>query len=252
MALTSVELRYEQLYQVETIESYEATQQQVKYYPLKRAFDLIAALFILLLISPLFGIIALAIKLDSSGPVFFVQKRVGSRLQKQGTDWFWKRIEFPCYKFRTMFCNVDSSVHKAYMQAFIHNDTQEMASVQGKASQVRKLVQDPRITRVGRLLRKTSMDELPQFLNVVLGEMSLVGPRPAIPYEVEMYQPWHYQRLTARPGITGLWQVTARCKADFDESVELDIQYAQNQSFLLDLLILFKTPWAVLSTKGAY
>jgi lipopolysaccharide/colanic/teichoic acid biosynthesis glycosyltransferase len=123
--------------------------------------------------------------------------------------------------------------------------------MQGGDTQIRKLVNDPRVTRIGRFLRKSSIDEIPQFINVVKGEMSLVGPRPAIPYEVEMYKPWHCRRLETIPGITGLWQVTARSLVDFDEIINLDIQYIDQQSFWLDLKILIKTPKAVLFCKGA-
>jgi len=150
-----------------------------------------------------------------------------------------------------MVCNADSSLHKSYIKALINNDCKSMAALQGEYTKIRKLTHDPRVTRLGKILRKSSIDEIPQFFNVLKGEMSLVGPRPAIPYEVEMYKPWHYRRLETKPGITGLWQVTARCTADFDEIISLDIQYVDQQSFWLDLKILIKTPLAVLSCKGA-
>jgi lipopolysaccharide/colanic/teichoic acid biosynthesis glycosyltransferase len=127
-----------------------------------------------------------------------------------------------------------------------------MNALQGEATETRKLIHDPRIIRPGTLLRKLSIDELPQLWNVLLGDMSLVGPRPAIPYEVEVYQPWHLKRLQAQPGITGLQQVTARNTMDFDEQVKLDIEYVENQSLWLDLKIMFKTPFAVLLAKGAH
>ena len=151
-----------------------------------------------------------------------------------------------------MKLNADPSIHQAYIKALIENDENQMAALQGQVTEVRKLVQDPRIIRPGFLLRKLSLDELPQFWNVLLGDMSLVGPRPAIPYEVDMYKTWHLRRLEAQPGITGLQQVTARSTADFDQQVKLDIEYVEKQSFLFDLMIIFKTPLVVFSTRGAY
>jgi lipopolysaccharide/colanic/teichoic acid biosynthesis glycosyltransferase len=127
-----------------------------------------------------------------------------------------------------------------------------MAAVQGEENSTRKLVNDPRITRIGKILRKTSLDELPQLVNILAGEMSWVGPRPAIIYELEEYQTWHFHRFSATPGLTGLWQITARCSADFDEMVKLDIDYIEQQSMWLDIKIIFKTPFVVLSCKGAH
>jgi lipopolysaccharide/colanic/teichoic acid biosynthesis glycosyltransferase len=150
-----------------------------------------------------------------------------------------------------MYAGVPSDVHRAYIAAFIKNDIAEMGAIQGQPTDVRKLVHDPRITRLGRVLRRSSLDELPQLWNVLTGDMSLVGPRPSIPYEVEMYQSWHCQRLRATPGITGWWQVTARSSADFDDMVKLDLWYIEQQSLWLDLRILLKTPMSVLSASGA-
>jgi lipopolysaccharide/colanic/teichoic acid biosynthesis glycosyltransferase len=164
---------------------------------------------------------------------------------------YWRQVTFKCFKFRTMVSNADQSLHKSYIKALINNDTESMAALQGEDTQIRKLTRDPRITRLGKILRKSSIDEIPQFINVLRGEMSLVGPRPAIPYEVEMYKPWHFRRLETKPGITGLWQVTARSSCDFDEIVTLDIQYIDQQSIWLDLKILLKTPIAVLFCRGA-
>jgi lipopolysaccharide/colanic/teichoic acid biosynthesis glycosyltransferase len=166
----------------------------------------------------------------------------------------WKKVNFQCYKFRTMRINADSSVHQAYIKALIENDEDKMTALQGApvSTQPRKLVNDPRIIPPGKILRKLSLDELPQFWNVLIGDMSLVGPRPAIPYEVEMYKRWHLRRLCAQPGITGLQQVTARCTTDFDRQVLLDIEYVEKQSFWLDVKIMLKTPLAIVSTKGAY
>jgi lipopolysaccharide/colanic/teichoic acid biosynthesis glycosyltransferase len=150
-----------------------------------------------------------------------------------------------------MVCNADPSIHENYIHALINDDHESMAALQGRNTQIRKLINDHRITRIGRIIRKSSIDEIPQFINVIKGEMSLVGPRPAIPYEVEMYKPWHYQRLESKPGITGLWQVMGRSSVSFDEMIRLDMLYIQKQSFWFDLKIIFLTPWAILSCRGA-
>lgn len=224
---------------------------QAGYQIIKRAFDLCLAILLLILLSPLMVLITILIKLNSPGPAIFVQERVGSRRRTQGNISYWKQTTFKCYKFRTMHCNADQSLHQAYFKALINNDCEGMAALQGGDTQIRKMTNDPRITRFGRILRKSSLDELPQLFNVIKGEMSLVGPRPAIPYEVEMYKPWHRKRLETKPGMTGLWQVTSRSRVDFDEIIRLDIQYIKQQSFWLDLKILLKTPFVVISCKGA-
>jgi lipopolysaccharide/colanic/teichoic acid biosynthesis glycosyltransferase len=170
-----------------------------------------------------------------------------------------------------MHCNADPSIHQAYIRALIDNNEQEMEAVQEKATEPtklvrqrqlaaaqqaptrpRKLTDDARIIRPGKLLRKLSLDELPQLWNVLRGEMSMIGPRPAIPYEVQMYKPWHLKRLQALPGLTGLQQVTARCTKEFDEQVKLDIEYIERQSIWLDLKIAIKTPFAIIFGTGAY
>ncbi len=221
------------------------------YYTSKRILDLSLALCALVVLSPLIAIVAILIKLDSPGPVFFKQERIGVRRKTYNNTPYWQKTTFLCYKFRTMVTNADPALHKSYIKAMIDHDGEAMASLQGGDNNVKKLTHDPRITRLGRILRKSSIDEIPQFINVVKGEMSLVGPRPAIPYEVEMYKPWHFKRLETLPGITGLWQVTARSSCDFDEIIELDIQYIRQQSLWLDLKILLKTPIAVLFCRGA-
>ncbi len=221
------------------------------YYNIKRILDFLLASVLLVLFSPVMPLIALLIKLYSPGPVFFVQERIGTKRQRRGNQSYWQKKTFRCYKFRTMRINSDSSLHQTYMKALIDNDQEKMAELQGQDTEIRKLVRDPRITRPGKFLRKTSLDELPQFWNVLLGDMSLVGPRPAIPYEIELYKTWYLERLQAQPGITGLQQVTARSTIDFDHQMRLDIEYIQNQSFLLDLKIMLKTPLVIISTKGA-
>jgi lipopolysaccharide/colanic/teichoic acid biosynthesis glycosyltransferase len=213
----------------------------------KRAMDLILSSAALLLAWPLLLLIAVLIKLDSPGPVIFVQRRVGARWRTHGLTSEWEIGTFDFYKFRTMTHRCDASLHQAFITAFV------AGAQPGPQAGVEpyKLRNDPRITRLGRWLRKSSLDELPQLFNVLKGEMSLVGPRPPIPYEVEMYQPWHRRRLAAKPGLTGLWQVAARSSVDFDEMVRLDLWYIEHQSLWLDIVILFKTPWAVLTGRGA-
>jgi lipopolysaccharide/colanic/teichoic acid biosynthesis glycosyltransferase len=221
------------------------------YYAFKRALDISVAALALIVLAPVMALIAVLIVLDSGWPVVFAQGRVGARRWTREGYSYWRQTTFTCYKFRSMVRDADPSVHLAYVKAFIGNDCQRMAALQNGTTQTYKLVGDPRVTRVGRWLRKSSLDELPQLWNVLRGDLSLVGPRPPIPYEVDEYKPWHRRRLQTKPGLTGLWQVTARSSADFDAMVGLDIQYIENQSFWLDLKILVKTPLAVLSGKGA-
>ncbi len=222
------------------------------YYTAKRMLDFVLAFIFLVLLSPLMILIAIAILIYSPGPIFFKQERVGAIRQSHDGHFHWKRVTFSCYKFRTMKIDADPSIHQAYVRALIENDEAQMNALQGAPTQSRKLVKDSRITRPGKFLRKSSLDELPQLWNVLLGDMSLVGPRPAIPYEVDMYKSWHLRRLEARPGLTGLQQVTARCTADFDQQVQLDVEYVDNQSLWLDIKIIFKTPLAIISTTGAH
>jgi len=226
-------------------------QTKINYYRLKRWFDLVCAIILLFIFFPVFLLIAVFIILDSDGPVLFRQERVGVSWKYQDGHINWCRTLFTCYKFRTMGVNAGSALHQEYMKAFINDDKSEMTNIQGEGTDVNKLIRDPRITRIGRILRKCSADELPQLINVINGEMSLVGPRPAIPYEVQEYQTWHHDRLNALPGMTGLWQVTARSSADFDQMVRLDIKYIKEQSFWLDLKILLKTPLVVIKCNGA-
>ena len=219
---------------------------------IKRFIDISVSLVVLIFLAPILAIICVIIRLDTPGPAIFRQERVGARRVRRNSRVEWEQARFHCYKFRSMVCHADPDLHKRYVQALIQNDQNCMEEIQGGDNHLRKMVKDPRITRVGHFLRKTSMDELPQFYNVLIGNMSLVGPRPAIPYEVEIYKPWHYQRFNALPGLTGMWQVTARSSADFDEMVWLDILYIENQSLWLDLKILFKTPLVVIACRGAY
>jgi lipopolysaccharide/colanic/teichoic acid biosynthesis glycosyltransferase len=245
------EMGFEILRELDPLALCPVIKSRSSYYFTKRTFDFILAAVALILLLPLMLAVAILIKCDSPGPAFFVQKRVGVRRRSQNGTSYWQQVLFRCYKFRTMICNADPALHQAYIKALIDNDCDEMAALQGQPTQITKLVNDPRITRLGRFLRKSSLDELPQLFNVLKGEMSLVGPRPAIPYEVEMYNPWQRRRLETKPGMTGLWQVSARSMAAFDQIVKLDIQYIEKQSLWLDLQILLKTPAVVFTGKGA-
>lgn len=206
---------------------------------LKRWLDVIGAIAGLLLFSPLLLLTAILVKTTSRGPILFKQKRVGYRGDA-----------FTFLKFRTMYNNCENRIHQEYVKSLIRGKSGE--SNQGSSDQpVYKIKNDPRITPVGRFLRKTSLDELPQLWNVFVGEMSLVGPRPPIPYEVDEYQKWHRRRvLEAKPGITGLWQVSGRNKTTFDEMVRLDIQYTRHWSLALDIKILLKTIKVMLIPDG--
>ena len=206
---------------------------------MKRGMDILGSLLLLILLSPVFFVIAAAIKLTSRGPVLFRQQRVG----EHGTA-------FTFLKFRSMYVNNDASQHKEYVRKLIAGEADKQTNGEGEA--IFKLTNDPRITPVGNFLRRTSLDELPQFVNVLRGDMSLVGPRPPVPYEVEAYETWHRRRLLeAKPGITGLWQVQGRSRVGFDEMVRLDLHYARNCSPWLDLKILAQTPKAVIAGNGA-
>lgn len=205
---------------------------------IKRAMDIVGSLVMLILCAPLFVIIAVAIKFFSEGPVLFKQKRVGQ----------YGRC-FTFLKFRSMQTDNDTQTHKEYVKKLIAGEAVHIVDNTGEC--VYKLSNDQRITKIGKLLRKTSLDELPQFVNVLIGDMSLVGPRPPIPYEVAAYQTWHRRRiLEVKPGITGLWQVMGRSRVKFDDMVRLDLRYATSWSPWLDVKILMCTPAAVI--KGAY
>jgi lipopolysaccharide/colanic/teichoic acid biosynthesis glycosyltransferase len=211
------------------------------YLVTKRLTDIVGSALGLLIAAPLFLAIALIIKLTSKGPVFFRQQRIGH---------FGKPFVF--LKFRSMYLNNDPKIHLDYIRQLISGKAERQSS-NGNGHGVYKLTADPRVTRVGAFLRRTSLDELPQLINVLRGEMSLVGPRPPIPYEVDTYQTWHRRRvLEAKPGITGLWQVSGRSRVGFDEMVRLDVRYAMQRSFWLDLKILLLTPRAVILGDGAY
>lgn len=205
------------------------------YYTAKRLLDIALSL----LVAPFAGLLALIIiiliRLDSPGPIFFIQKRIG----KGGKA-------FNIYKFRTMYHTVDRENHRAFMKAFINGQAQNSSE-----KKVFKPFNETQITPIGRILRKTSLDELPQLFNIFKGEMSLIGPRPNVAWEVEEYQGWHKERLEVLPGITGLAQVRGRSGIVFDEIVQYDIEYIERQSLLLDVKILWWTFASVLFGKGA-
>jgi exopolysaccharide biosynthesis polyprenyl glycosylphosphotransferase len=205
----------------------------------KRAFDMALAALGVALLSPLMGLIAAAIRLESRGPVLYRQQRIGENGHP-----------FTMLKFRSMWAGADSSLHQAHVTQLIEQNLSQGQLDSGVANSL-KLAGDPRVTRVGRVIRQTSLDELPQLINVLRGEMSLVGPRPPIAYEVELYQDWHRRRLEAPPGITGLWQVHGRNRVSFDEMVRMDLEYIEHQSLWLDLQLLAQTPLAVLAGRGA-
>jgi len=209
---------------------------------IKRTMDIVGSILSLTLLSPVFLIIGATIKLTSRGPVLFRQQRIG----EYGTP-------FTFLKFRSMYIDNDASEHKVYVRQLIAGQAvKHPTNGNGNGDGIFKLTNDQRITPVGSFLRRTSLDELPQFLNVLRGEMSLVGPRPPVPYEVEAYATWHRRRLLeAKPGITGLWQVYGRSRIGFDDMVRLDLRYARDCSPWLDLKILLQTPRAVIGGSGA-
>jgi lipopolysaccharide/colanic/teichoic acid biosynthesis glycosyltransferase len=209
---------------------------------IKRAMDFGASTLILLTISPILAAIAVIIKLTSKGPVIFRQERLGQ-----------SGARFNCLKFRTMYANNDPKIHQEYIAQFIAGKEGAAGQQDNGKKPVYKITNDPRVTPIGRLLRKTSLDELPQFWNVLRGEMSLVGPRPPVPYEFEIYDTWHRRRvLELKPGITGLWQVSGRSSTSFDDMVRLDLRYCRSWSLWLDIKILLATPTAIFSGQGAY
>lgn len=211
-------------------------QNQWLFRKIKYALDAVAVLIGFILTLPLFAALALAIKLTSEGPVFYRAQAVG----KGGRF-------FHMYKFRSMITGATKEIHQEYVTRHIKGEIIPDGS--GKPI---KIIDDPRVTRVGRILRRTSLDELPQLINILKGEMSLVGPRPCLPYEYKIYKDWHKKRTTVRPGISGLWQVVGRSQVSFEDMILLDLYYIYNRSMDLDLSILFETIFVVLKKKGAH
>ncbi|MCO5245972.1 MAG: sugar transferase [Anaerolineae bacterium] len=208
------------------------------YLASKRTLDVVLSALVLVVLLPLWLLIALLIKLSSPGPVFYR----GTVIGKGGRG-------FRYYKFRTMRADSDNKAHKEWLEKFVKEDAAFSQDASGK--QVFKVVNDPRITSVGRYLRKLSLDEVPQMINVLLGDMSLVGPRPPVPYEYEHYDDVARQRVSVTPGITGLYQVTARSQVGFSGMLAIDLEYIRTRTFRGDIMIMLKTPWVMLTGKGA-
>jgi lipopolysaccharide/colanic/teichoic acid biosynthesis glycosyltransferase len=208
----------------------------------KRVLDVAIALAMLVLLSPLWVLIYLAVRLTSPGPGFYCQRRV---VGKGGR-------EFTVYKFRTMFHDNDDTLHKHAIARFLDGQPLSVVEKNGVQTPVYKLTCDPRVTPLGRVLRKTGLDEALQFLNVLRGDMSVVGPRPPLYYEYEHYAEHHKRRLDVLPGITGLYQVSARSQVTFEKMVKLDLDYIRRRSLWLDLKIILLTPWVMLTGKGAH
>jgi lipopolysaccharide/colanic/teichoic acid biosynthesis glycosyltransferase len=227
--------------------------EQFAYFTAKRVFDFTAASILLVITLPLWVVVTIAIMLNSKGSPIFVQERVGTKRSFKNGRFVWEEKIFRFYKFRTMYENNDSAIHRQFVQALIRDDMTAIEKLQGTDTDPKKkfkLQNDPRVTKVGHFLRKTSLDEIPQLINVIKGEMSLVGPRPAIRYEVDIYSDTHRQRLNAQPGITGLWQVMARSSVSFEEMVRLDVEYIKKQSLWLDIKLLVLTLSVIVKKKG--
>ena len=206
------------------------------YLRTKRILDIVFTLLILLPLCIVMAILAVLIRIDSKGPIFFRQKRVGL-----------DGVEFDMFKFRSMYVNADDSAHREVIKQYMNGET-----LNGKidTENLYKLVDDPRVTRIGRFIRKTSIDELPQFINVLRGEMTLVGPRPPLPYEVEAYSLSDWMRLYGKPGLTGNWQVYGRSRVPFKKMVEMDIEYLEQQSIWQDLKLIALTLPVMLRGRG--
>lgn len=226
--------------------STETFRKRVVFLMLKRATDIVVGGALLVAVSPLLALIAILIRLDSNGPAIFSQERVGARYHKRNGVIAWQVCRFRCYKLRTMHRDSDPAIHREYLRRFRSGRAEAGSKVAPF-----KLARDPRVTRIGKWLRRLSLDELPQFVNVVRGEMSLVGPRPVPVYEVELYETHHFNRLAAKPGITGMWQVYGRSRVTFQQMVQMDMEYARQSSLWWDCKLMFLTIWSVVSQKGA-
>ncbi len=216
----------------------DAIDMNAGYLRAKRILDIVFTLLILLPLCVIFVIIAVAIWMESKGPILYRQKRVGLR-----------GAEFNIYKFRSMYVNSDDSVHRDAIVKYMNGQEMNVGTAAAIKFQF-KLSDDPRVTRVGRFIRKTSIDELPQFFNVLRGEMTLVGPRPPLPYEVELYTPHNWLRLSGKPGLTGIWQVYGRSRVTFQDMVEMDIDYLQHQSLWEDLKLIALTVPVMIRGRG--
>jgi lipopolysaccharide/colanic/teichoic acid biosynthesis glycosyltransferase len=232
---------------VDAVESAQTPRDGLLYFPVKRCLDVAVAGVLVLVLAPFLLAIAAAIALETRGPVLFSQQRAGSRRRRKHGTTAWEPRSFRVLKFRTMIRDADPVLHEAHIRAFVEG---RVAAENGGGATF-KLHSDPRVTRVGRVLRKTSIDELPQLFNVLVGHMSLVGPRPVPLYEAALYGPSERERLCALPGITGLWQVSGRCELPFEEMIRLDVEYVRRRSLWLDLSILARTLPAIVSGRGA-
>ena len=217
-------------------------EQKPVYEFVKRVQDVSLALAGLIILSPIWLLIALAIRMTSPGPVIYRVKNVIGRYGKPMT----------VYKFRTMYTNMDDSIHRQAVARFVKGEQVDTIEKDGKQVPVYKMTRDPRITSVGAILRKSGLDEIPQLVNVLKGEMSVVGPRAPLDYEYAHYSERHKRRLEVMPGITGLWQVTARSAVPFEKMMEIDLDYVEKRSYWLDLKIILVTPWVLITGKGAY
>ena len=231
-----------------SVEPYAATdelpvvEQKRLYETVKRIQDFTMALMALILLSPLWLLFAIIIKLTSAGPAIYKQTEALGR--------YGRRITM--YKFRTMYTDMDNAHHKEAIARFVEGKHLDTVEKDGKKLRVYKITRDPRVTPVGRILRKSGLDEIPQLVNVLKGELSIVGPRPPLVYEYELYTAEHSRRLEVLPGITGLYQVTARSQVPFEKMVEIDMDYIRRRSYWLDLKIILKTPWVLITGMGAY
>jgi lipopolysaccharide/colanic/teichoic acid biosynthesis glycosyltransferase len=223
---------------IRTYMSKKNTERTFNYRWWKYIIDRITALFLVIVLSPLLLLVALIIKLDSPGSIIFRREQVGENGRK-----------FTLYKFRTMQTNNNDYRYKAYLVRYILEDAPYKTDEDGQG--VYKVTDDPRVTKFGNILRKTNIDELPQLFNILRGEMSFIGPRPDIPFAVNMYNDWHLQRLNVKPGITGLWQVGERKKNSFRDMVNLDIEYINKQSMFLDMKIFVLTIFIILKMDGS-
>ncbi len=212
------------------------------YETVKRAQDFTMALMAITLLSPMWLLFAVIIKVTSPGPAIYKQTEALGR--------YGRRITM--YKFRTMYNDMDNAHHKKAIKKFVQGEHLDTVEKDGKKRRVYKITRDPRVTPVGRILRKSGLDEIPQLVNVLRGELSIVGPRPPLLYEYELYTEEHSRRLEVLPGITGLYQVTARSQVPFEKMVEIDLDYIRRRSYWLDLKIILMTPWVLISGMGAY
>lgn len=216
------------------------------YHNNKRTFDLVIVILSLLVLMPFMLVIGILIKLDSPGPIFYRQQRVGTKRTIRNGKVDWEVVNFNIFKFRSMYTNTNDAIHQEHVRAWINGELDN-----DESGAMAKVKNDPRITRVGHILRKTSLDELPQLFNILRGEMSIVGPRPVPEYEVAQYRPEDHIRLKALPGLTGLWQAVGRGNVSFEEMMKLDTEYIHKRSFLMDISIILRTIPSVLLGSGA-